>query len=771
MKSATILFLFCLLFYQAGFSQTDQKASKPKIGVVLSGGGAKGISHIGVLKAMEKAGIRPDYITGTSMGAVIGGLYAMGYSADTLQKIVESINWDQVLSNKIPLNYIAYEEKFYYDRYLINFPIDVNGFKIMLPNGLIEGQMLSELLSDYTWSSSKYDNFDEFPIPFRCVATDVSTGKAHIFKDGPLSLAMRSSMAIPTAFTSVDVDSTLFVDGGILNNFPVELVKEMGADIIIGVNVSSAGFDNAKDINNIPGILMQMAMINSLDKLPGQIEECDIYVAPELEGYSTASFGSYMEILEVGDRAGEKFLPEFVKLAKQYNLTDTAYKGIAIEVEPIIINEVKLSGNTRTPDKVILGKLNINAADFVTREDIENGVRSVFGLNNFNKVVYYIEKKKDKNEYDLLIDMNEKMPATLSASFHYDNTFSAGIVVNLTLKNLLLRGSRAIFLADISENPKFRVDYLKYMGKHQHFALNAIYDYQFLEIPFYENGEIIDYGNNNFNNFRILALSTSSLKHSFSLGYEYAQTVQRSKLLIVGGGDLEKANFQYNNILANYYRNSLNDRNFPTQGSSTEILTKSTVKSSYSVKLNPEIYTPELEDFYDAIVDLIEPDYFFQFYLSNESYISFSRKFQMIPNISFGLTIANQDTLKLLNSFNLGGFQRINIYDTRVYGLNYSEIDDANFGLLGITFQNVIFKSLYIQYGCNLLSHYEYVPINNLSSIDWNRLFDINTLFGYGLELRYKSLIGPISLGVSRNTNDSYYRFYFQLGYSFNYTD
>ena len=193
----------------------------------------------------------------------------------------------------------------YYDRYLINFPIDVHGFKIMLPNGLIEGQMLSELLSDYTWSSSKYANFDEFPIPFRCIATDVSTGKPYIFKDGPLSLAMRSSMAIPTAFTSVDVDSTLFVDGGILNNFPVALVKEMGADTVIGVNVSSTGFDNAKDINNIPGILMQMAMINSLDKLPGEIEECDIYIAPELEGYSTASFGSYMEILEVGDRAGE----------------------------------------------------------------------------------------------------------------------------------------------------------------------------------------------------------------------------------------------------------------------------------------------------------------------------------------------------------------------------------------------------------------------------------------------------------------------------------
>ena len=125
-------------------------------------------------------------------------------------------------------------------------------------------------------------------------------------------------MAIPTAFTSLDVDTTLLVDGGIVNNFPVELLREMGADIVIGVNVSSSGFENAQEINSIPGILMQMAMINSLDRLPAQIEDCNIYIQPELTGYSTASFGSYEEILEVGDKAGEKFYPEFQKLADSF---------------------------------------------------------------------------------------------------------------------------------------------------------------------------------------------------------------------------------------------------------------------------------------------------------------------------------------------------------------------------------------------------------------------------------------------------------------------
>jgi len=203
--------------------------------LVLSGGGAKGIAHIGIIKAMEKEGLYPDYIAGTSMGGIVGGLYATGYSADKLDTIVRSIDWGLVLSNNIPLNYISYEEKEYYNRYLVEFPI-VKG-KLKLPSGMIEGQMLSDVLTHYTWPSMKYESFDDFPIPFRCFATDVSTGKQITFKDGPLSEALRASMAIPTAFTAADLDTTLAVDGGVVNNFPVEELFKMGADIVIGVNL------------------------------------------------------------------------------------------------------------------------------------------------------------------------------------------------------------------------------------------------------------------------------------------------------------------------------------------------------------------------------------------------------------------------------------------------------------------------------------------------------------------------------------------------------
>jgi NTE family protein len=598
---------------------------------------------------------------------------------------------------------------------------------------------------------------------------------------------MRASMAIPTAFTSVDVDTTLFVDGGIVNNFPVEILKEMGADIIIGVNVSSSGFEKAKDINNIPGILMQMAMINSLKRLPEQIKACDIYIEPDLKGYSTASFSSYNEILEVGDRAGEKFYPQFVALANELNMHDSVYIGLSVsKVEAITIDEVVLNGNTRTPDYVVLGKLGIKADDIVTLKHVELGVRSIYGLNNFDKVVYHIDKVPGKDRHQLIINMKEKTPASLLATVHYDNTFSAGVVLNLTLKNVLLKGSRAVFLADISENPKFRFDYLKYMGKTQHYALNTIYDYKLLQIPTYDKGEVKDLIASTIHNFIIQAITTQSLKHSFSVGYEFSSFFEKSKFAFNLPEGIDRTRLIYNKIIGSYFRNSLNDRNFPIKGSSTEIILKAYLGNNYSVKFKSGVNTVdlklELEDtviyvpvtqneLNDIIKEELQPQYFLQLYLNHQSFTDFSSKFQVVPRVSVGLTISTGKENAFYNEFRMGGVQQIDLIDAPVYGLNYGEVFDNNFALVGLSFQNVLFKNLYVQYGANLMVHHSYVPLDKLSLFDWDNMINNNSLFGYGFNLRYKSFIGPISFGMSRNTNDSYFRFYFQLGYSFNYRD
>src|SRR5690606_12356264 len=262
---------------------------------------------------MEKAGIKPDYITGTSMGAVVGGLYSLGYSADELEDIIKSIDWGLLISNRVSFKDIAFEEKEYYNRYLLEFPI-VKG-KIAFPSGLIQGQVLSDVLHYYTWPANAYKTFDDFPIPFRCIATDIRTGKAIVFDRGYLQDALRSSIAIPTFFSAFELDSTSVVDGGVVNNFPVDIVKEMGADIVIGVNVSFEDFVEVDDLGGFGGILMQIAMASSLSITKENIDATDIYIKPDLDDYTTGSFNSYNEIMELGKKTGEKYFDQFKQLA------------------------------------------------------------------------------------------------------------------------------------------------------------------------------------------------------------------------------------------------------------------------------------------------------------------------------------------------------------------------------------------------------------------------------------------------------------------------
>ena len=284
------LLLISLLPIPSNVLRAQEDPDRPKLGLVLSGGGARGVAHIGIIKAMEEAGLRPDYIAGTSMGSIIAGLYAVGYSADQMEDIILEIQWDQILSNKVPLNYIAFEEKEYYDRYLVGIPLN-NKLKPELGSGLLHGQMLTEVLHHYFWTAMQYENFDEFPIAFRCLAADVNTAKAIVFKDGPLPTALRSSMAIPSVFTAMDFDTTLAVDGGVVNNFPVDIVRQMGADYVIGINLGATSSGEAPD--DLGSIMMALASIPSAESLQEHIDDCDIYIQPDLGNYSSSSFTKF----------------------------------------------------------------------------------------------------------------------------------------------------------------------------------------------------------------------------------------------------------------------------------------------------------------------------------------------------------------------------------------------------------------------------------------------------------------------------------------------
>lgn len=772
-----ILIFFLSLLPIFTFSQEEKPIAKqdPKIGLVLSGGGAKGIAHIGVIKAMEKEGIRPDYITGTSMGSIIGGLYALGYSADQLDTIIRQIDWGEALSNNIQLQYIAYEEKEYYNRYLVELPFSEG--KPKLPTGVIHGQMLGEMLARYCWPAKDYFSFDEFPIPFRCIGTDVSTGKEIVFKDGSLAMALRASMAIPTAFTPVDLDSTLVVDGGIVNNFPVDEVFKMGADIVIGVSVGD-GLIPAKDLNGMTDILFQVSMIPSLTKLQDQIDLCEIYIRPELKNNGTASFSNYEEILALGDTAGEKFRPEFKALVKSFGIKPQSPINLpSLNPDSINIGEIRMTGNRLVTDNLILAKLQIKKGDKVTRHDIETGVRSVYGINNFEKVVYRLNALPTDNTYKLTIKTIEKKPVILKGSVHYDNIFKIGVVLNLTLRNLIGKSSRTIIAGDISENPKLRVDYLKYIGLKQKVALNLRYDYITEKIPSYASGKVQDVDISNEHNLSIGIITTQSLRNSLFVGATYQLNKQKQKFNSIIPEDVKHGNFNFLKSEILFTTNTFNDRNYPTNGRELYIGGNLFFYNNYSISYDKDVDTVYFEgipisedDFNQYLIEPLTPDLYGLAEFSFTRFYQIRNKFQIIPQFSTGVTLATVSE-GLFQTYRIGGNQRVRYADKRFIGLNYGEVDNNNYALIGLFLQNVIFQKIYLKYGGNFLLPYEYVPLNDLDRFDINTLIDDNSLIGYGVEVTYKSFLGPISLGASKNSRDSNFRYYFAIGFSFNYSD
>lgn len=544
------------------FQEIQKSGDRPKIGLVLSGGGAKGMAHVGVIRAMEKAGIRPDFVVGTSMGSVVGGLYAMGYSSDELEQIIRSIDWDLIISNRVGFETIAFEEKEYYNRYLLEFPIR-NG-KISLPSGLIEGQMLSEVLHYYTWPARKYHNFDEFPIPFRCIATDISTGEPVIFKEGYLHDALRSSIAIPTAFTAFQLDSTMVVDGGVVNNFPVDVVREMGADFVIGVNVSDEDFIKAEKLEGFAAILMQLSMAKSLGKTAENIKQTDIYIKPDLGPYGTASFDDFDAILKIGDVTGEKFYPQFKQVADSLGLSDHA-QGIGLDARPIRFENITVIGNSLFPTPLILSKLDIKAGDEVTRDQVQDGINRVFGMNGFYKVDYSLVPASEGN-YSLQIRVKEKSSRLLNTSIHYDNQFSAGILINYTARDMIGKSSRTVAVADISQNPKFRIDHYKYVGQAKKLAFNLRLNYLNQELPSYEDGEETSLSIVKNSRAEAQLISTSSLKESFSFGALYENNNSKVRLNSFFPEEIKNVYQSYIGARLRYYRNSQNDRNYPTRG-------------------------------------------------------------------------------------------------------------------------------------------------------------------------------------------------------------
>lgn len=752
MKNA---FIVIFLFFSFAFSNllAQSKIERPKVGLVLSGGGAKGMAHIGVIKAMEEAGLYPDYITGTSMGSIIGALYAIGYSADEIKEIALGIKWENVLTNDIPLDKVAIEEKAFYGRYFIELPIQNK--QIGLPQGLIEGQELTMFLNKITRPAHGITNFHDLPIPFECVAADIEKGESVVLRSGSLPLAMRASMSIPTFFTPTLIDSTLFVDGGLIRNFPVQEALDMGADIIIGVFVSS-DLDKKEDLTSMVAVLSQSAFIMSAHDTNDQIKLIDIYIEPDLKGYSTGSFWDGAAIIEQGEKAGQEFLPVFKHLADSLNKFGPVRipKKLIVNYD-YVFNTIHIEGNTKVPNEFILGKLRIEENDTINIDELESRINLLYGTLYFTKIGYSI----NRDDKSLTIRVKEAPPGSIKIAAHYDSDNKAGININLTSRNFLFHSSRFIMEYDLAQNPKFDINYFKYLGKHQNVALVLNTTWLKYEIPSYwnENGEEKNNSKSGLNSI----LNDNSINSSIRLQGTYRSNVtfgirgdfinhSITPLVLdsvnIGGVKLAFQKFTVNDwgMQAYFKSNTYNKPYFPTKGFLSDVRIGYVFDRNGYFLFNSNSLG-KVEETTAAEVLIIAS-------LNIESAVPVVNQLTFLYKLSVNMTNGDDALDDFPYTTFIGGARPVGWSVHQYEGTPTKRFDVLNFSSISLGLQWEPKKDIYFTAKVDYLES-EYPMKWISSSIHTANIGSYPRRLGFSGKLSYNSLIGPIEFGIG---NDQY---------------
>lgn len=465
------------------FSKSKDK--RPTIGLALAGGGAKGFAHSGVLQLIDSLDIPVDFIAGNSMGGLAAALYSIGYSGKDLERYTKSLDWNSVLNDNPSREDLPFIEKKKTGMYQLS--VGLKGYQPTVPSGMIYGQNVQMEFLSMTAPYEDVTNFDDLPIPFRCVAVDLVTGKEEILKSGSLSKAMRSTMSIPSAFSPVDWNQFLLVDGMVLNNFPVDVVKEMGADIVIGLNLTTGRMEK-EDLRDLFSILNRTVDIPMGGRLEENIKLSDIYISQNLDGFSTSNFASdrIAQIIERGKEAGARNIEVFLALKEELEKYDDYHNWKNVErgkkrikilekrenfiLEPPRIETINIVGNKKFESDFILNYLGIWKGDTFNTVVIQNKIEDLYALNYFETVTYEIIKVDDTS-INLQINIKEKPINRVVSGFKYNDHFKLIGLFGLETNSALIKGAQMEV-------------YFRFGGLTQ-FDITVLYPSRSMNIPIY----------------------------------------------------------------------------------------------------------------------------------------------------------------------------------------------------------------------------------------------------------------------------------------------
>lgn len=715
-------------------------ADRKRVGLVLGGGGAKGVAHIGVLKVLEEAGIPIDYIAGTSMGAIVGGLYSIGYNATEIDSMVRAQDWSMLLSDRVKRSSLTFPEKKNSERYVLSLPFG-KGKREPSIQGMIKGQNLQTLFSNLTIGYHDSVDFNRLKIPFACVAVDVVDGKEYVFHDGSLSLAMRASMAIPAVFAPVRIDSMVLVDGGIKNNYPADVVKEMGADIIIGVDLGTSDLKSIDKINTPWDIVGQIVALQGYDKYGGNRDMTDLLLRPNTSPYNSASFNEVAldSLISRGEEVARSRMDEILELKRKIGVDDSLstsdkYSDGTYPIAPadtFYIRRVIFEGVDPRDERWLSQISGLRDNSVLTLPKLQEAMSIVIGTSLYTNVSYKLVGEKQE---DLLLTLEERSNSAVNAGLNFNSEDIVAILLNLTLENRARYHSKLSVTGRIGKRMYGRVDYSVERNPLRNFNLSYMFTYNDLDI-FNRGDKIV----NTTYRHHFIELGYSDmnwLNFMVKLGARYEYYDYNSFLFDSGNQEYNVKPEGFISYFAQAHLETLDRRYYPNRGVS--------LRADYS------IYT-------DNFVTYKGHTFFSALKLSFLSVLPLTSHLSILPSVDGRVLIGKDPAYPFLNAVGGDLPERYLPQQLPFAGINHLEIFD----------NSVVVARLCLR---QRLGDRHYISLIGNYAIHENNFFDLfkgESVWGGSIGYAYNSMLGPMNANLGLSNRNNNLQFYLNLGYSF----
>lgn len=751
------------------------RQTRPTVALVLSGGGAKGAAHIGVLDFLDQLDMPIDLVVGTSMGGLMGSMYSLGHETEMIDSLIRGMDWSMKLSDKVPLNYLSYSEKMYRRKYLISLPfyyskeefdrqrkLDGNFQNMVrqmddlkfgaegneessllkdnllssLPSGFVYGQNVNNLFSSLTVGYQDDIPFWELPIPFVCVATEMVTAKPKIWYSGKLNLALRSTMSIPGLFTPVKTDGMVLLDGGMRNNYPTDIARNLGADFIIGVDISE-GYMGYDDLKNISDIAMQGIDMLGRTSYENNTNKTDVTVRPDITGYNMLSFDpvSIDTLISRGHKAALQVKDDLVamkELVGPYSRTLQSKPAVDISAQKVMVSGVEINGVGDEDRAYLMDQLKIKAGQMMGSEELEDAVATIFGTKAFDFVTY--ELLGSEEPFKLRFNCKKGPIHQLGVAGRMDTDEIISVMLNLGFNVHSVRGHALEFTAKIGSNPmaKFQYYYKTTKGP----AVNLSLMSRFVERNKFSFGEElmnVSYYNTRFETY----LSNIKWAH-LDLNFGVRGDNYRLGTLMSQGGMPSSSIGTGNTYLAaflNGHVDTFDNGYYPTKGFSLGV--------DYAWTFGG--LAGRIEPFHAAKLDF-------------RTVANMGDKFSVIPSINVRFLFGDEIPIEYSNI--VGGCMAGRYLDHQVafIGVTNAAAMEKNLAVLGADLRYKLFKNNYVS-----------ALINFGDAADsFKEMVQTKSMFvGAGLQYSYNSIVGPVKANIHWSSLTGGMGFYVGIGFDF----